>query len=238
MTNRMARVLDHSVLVPKSIPSQPRTLPSMLPTQIRHPLPLPPQAPALAASTVHRPPSPAPLPLPEVVSTQPDEFGLYRIFTRYPTHDPDELNSFDNLCDAATFNKSRIPDRDPESVFGPSSDLNESPFAPFPNALTFHLMNFAYTEESMGLAAIQRLNDQVIQQPDFDPNELRNFNAHREAARLDQYTASQSSSSSSKLPFETHAGWSSSSVKISLPCKDHKIPEGDAPKFEVKGVVH
>ncbi|KAE9391231.1 hypothetical protein BT96DRAFT_317856 [Gymnopus androsaceus JB14] len=75
------------------------------------------------------------------VSTEPNEFGLYRVFTQYPTHDPVEFTSLDDVCDAATFATSKLPSHDPGRVFGqskaPSDGVDCSPYAPFPNASTY-----------------------------------------------------------------------------------------------------
>lgn len=101
------------------------------------------------------------------------------------------------------------------------------------------MTKFAYdstSNNSFGLAGIQRMNDQVIQQPDFDPEELCGFSAQKEAQRLDHFIASQSFDL--VLPFDAHAGWKKSSVKVSLPCMGHKTSEDKAPTVEIDNVVH
>ncbi|KAJ3848278.1 hypothetical protein EV368DRAFT_68414 [Lentinula lateritia] len=154
------------------------------------------------------------------------------------------------------FNISQPPARDPESGFGPrkyASDALSSfsshrfqslskstdSYAPFPNTSTYHMMKFAYDERndnSFGLAGIQRVNEEIIQQPGFDPKDLRGFNTQREARKLDKFIASQSVNSNP--PFDTHAGWKKSSVKISLPCTGKKNSGDRAPTVEVDNIVH
>ncbi|KAJ3766797.1 hypothetical protein FB446DRAFT_708323 [Lentinula raphanica] len=100
-------------------------------------------------------------------------------------------------------------------------------------------MKFAYSESndnSFGLAGIQRVNDEIIQQPGFNPEELRTFNAHTEAKKLDKYIASQTLQSD--LPFDNHAGWKRSSVRIPLPCAGHKNTEDQAPTVVVHDIIH
>lgn len=223
------------------VPSQPKTCPPMPPTRIAPSPPPPnpvPQSPARSGT-------PAP---PDVdqgesttVSTEPNEFGLYRVFTQYPTHDPVEFTSLDDVCDAATFATSKLPSHDPGRVFGqskaPSDGVDCSPYAPFPNASTYYMMQFAYSENTSGLPGIQRLNDEVIQQPDFDPKDLRGFNATREAKRLDDYNPVPQQPASS-TPFDVHDGWTNSSVKLKLPCSGVSVKEKKAVELEVSGVVH
>ncbi|KAF9075194.1 hypothetical protein BDP27DRAFT_1212847 [Rhodocollybia butyracea] len=180
------------------------------------------------------------------VTTEPDEFGLFRIFTQYPTHQPDEFISLDDYCDANTFYTAPAPVRNPKSVFGlqtssdphpfdtESSSSSFNPFAPFPNASTYYMMKFAYNgNDSDGLAYIQRLNDEVIQQPDFDPKDLHGFSARKEAKRLDAPNLDAEG-----LPFNTHAGWKKSSIKLSLPCTGSKTREEKAPTVDIDGVIH
>ncbi|KAJ3925142.1 MAG: hypothetical protein NXY57DRAFT_949196 [Lentinula lateritia] len=167
---------------------------------------------------------------------------MFRVYTQYPTFQPDEFISLDEYCDAPTFNKPSSSTRDPDSVFGSkesSQDAPESPYAPFANPSIYHMMKYAYGENAEGLAAAQKINDDVIQQPCFDPRDLIGFNAQKEAKKLDAYQShSISTPSQSKFPFENHSGWTRSSVNISLPCAGARNPEDKAPKFKVDGVIH
>ncbi|KAJ3804311.1 hypothetical protein F5876DRAFT_83388 [Lentinula aff. lateritia] len=238
------------------VPSQPSTLPSGLPSKTRNGLT--PSLPiSIPATPTHRSPSVEDIhACSSTVSTEPDQFGLFRKYIQYPTYKPDEFSSLDDLCDASMFNISQPPARDPESGFGPrkyASDALSSfsshrfqslskstdSYAPFPNTSTYHMMKFAYDERndnSFGLAGIQRVNEEIIQQPGFDPKDLRGFNTQREARKLDKFIASQSVNSNP--PFDAHAGWKKSSVKISLPCTGKKNSGDRAPTVEVDNIVH
>ncbi|KAJ4488967.1 hypothetical protein C8J55DRAFT_558004 [Lentinula edodes] len=120
-----------------------------------------------------------------------------------------------------------------------SQDAPESPYAPFANPSIYHMMKYAYGKHAEGLAAAQKINDDVIQQPCFDPRDLIGFNAQKEAKKLDAYQSQTiSTPSQSKFPFENHSGWTRSSVNISLPCAGARNPEDKAPKFKVDGVIH
>lgn len=238
---RSHRTLRVPAALKDFVPSRPRALPAMLANR----LPLAPAPETLldppTAPSSSPVPDPPPRPSLDPVQTEPDDFGLFRVYAQYPTHEPDELVSLDDVCDAATFAQSKLQDRDPSVVFGSSKspctthdpDLDAPSYAPFANASIFHMMKYACGEDTGGLSGIQRLNDEVIQHPDFNPVDLQGFNAATEAKRLDSYQQSSSS-----LPFDTHDGWTKTSVKISLPCTGVEMKEQKAPKFEVEGVVH
>ncbi|KAJ3755244.1 hypothetical protein EV360DRAFT_86085 [Lentinula raphanica] len=214
------------------IPSQ-SNISSTIPTRTRHGS-APPAPNLLSSAPASRTPSPPPEPA--MLSTDPDEFGLFREYTSFPTYEPDDFASLDEICDAATFNIPPPTARDSESGFGarkdttssgsnatfPSSSSSDStnPYAPFPNASTYHMMKFAYDESndnSFGLAGIQRVNDEIIQQPGFDPNDLPLRN---------------------DLPFDSHAGWKRSSVTIPLPCPGHRNAEDQAPTVVIDDIIH
>ena len=44
--------------------------------------------------------SPSPIPQADVIKTDRDEFGLYRIYTSYPHTNPDEMRDLESCCDA------------------------------------------------------------------------------------------------------------------------------------------
>ncbi len=44
--------------------------------------------------------SPSPPPQPNVIKTDRDEFGLYRLYTSYPHTNPDEMQDLESRCDA------------------------------------------------------------------------------------------------------------------------------------------
>ncbi|KAF9034742.1 hypothetical protein BDP27DRAFT_1374902 [Rhodocollybia butyracea] len=121
------------------VPSQPNTLPPMVPDHTRYGS-LPP-APPVVSSPVN-PPSALHL-------------QNYFLFLRWQMSQqnwmnldcfPDEFISLDDYCDANTFYTAPAPARNPKICL--------------------------QWQDSDGLAYIQRLNDEVIQQPDFDPKDL------------------------------------------------------------------
>ncbi|KAJ3816999.1 hypothetical protein F5880DRAFT_1618699 [Lentinula raphanica] len=170
------------------VPSQPN-LSSTIPAYTRHGS-IPPAPNSISSVPSSRSPSPNLPPEPTTSCTEPNTFGLFREYTEFPSYEPDNLVSLDEVCDAATFNIPPTTSRDFESGFGArkgtttpdldtgfplSSSDSTNPYAPFPNASTYHMMKFAYDESndnSFGLAGIQRVNDEIIQQPGFNPEDL------------------------------------------------------------------
>ena len=190
--------------------------------------------PSQAASTppISRPPSPMPLdippPEPIIHETIANQFGLYRRFRTWPSVDPENDITIDDLIDAPTFiNTTDHGYRKAEEAFGPMG-ASPNPFAPYLNATVYRLMSWFYQTGSKTLNDLNSLVHNVILAPDFDADHLQHFSASSEAKRLDD-----------NLMCPASDGWHESSVKIRLPktrakyaCKD------DAPEAEVSGVLH
>jgi hypothetical protein len=187
--------------------------------------------------------SPSPIPEPpqaDVIKTDRDEFGLYRVYTTYPRTNPDEMQDLESRCDAPGLaTASRSGEKRWWTGFGCSMpDLSiqkDGFFAPFLNATVFRLMNWFYSgSSSKSIAELQSLVDDVILAPDFKISDLSNFNAKRELRRLDGEMEADSSST----PFVNTNGWKQSSVYIRLPCEKVHQKEDAAPILEVPGVYH
>ncbi|GLB33254.1 hypothetical protein LshimejAT787_0101380 [Lyophyllum shimeji] len=209
-------------------------LPS-LPTSLPHmPRPIPRNPPQPRESTPEPSPEPEPAIKTSTFETEPNEFGLYRVYTTYPANDPEESLCLDDMCDDPGISVARdtLNERTGLSGFGSRvTTAGKDFFAPFLNATVYRLMNWFYSGSNMkSLAELDALVD-VIRAPDFDPEDLQGFSAARELARLDNDFVDQS--------FHPDDGWRESSVKIRLPAEKVKhASEQDAPEFEVKGVYH
>lgn len=104
-------------------------------------------------------------------------------------------------------------------------------FSPLPNASTYLLMNWLFTgSNAKTLSEADRLVSEVIMNPEFRQEELRGFNAAREAKRLDEIKDKALVQSL----FNAADGWRQTSVKIHVPFERIKYrSEKDAPVFEV-----
>ena len=212
-----------------------------------------PPKPTIPKPTVINPSrSPSPVietlgPIPtSVLKTAPDEFGVYRVYTTYPSTNPDEMRDLESCCDApglATTSESR--EKRWWTAFGCAEpDLllkkaHDKFFAPFLNATVFHLMNWFYSGSSTKwIAELQSLVDNILLAPDFKVSDLRGFNARREFRRLDGHEVDLEKDSGMSSPLTSQNGWRQSTVKIKLPAEKVCQNEDDAPILEIPGVYH
>ena len=220
------------------LPSSTTNIPHMPPKQVLLPSHSDPQSPNT------RSPSPiAEPPQPNVIKTDRDEFGLYRLYTSYPRTNPDEIRDLESRCDAPGLaTASRNGGKRWWTGFGYSMlDLpiqKDGFFVPFLNATVFRLMNWFYSGSSCkSIAELQSLVDDVILAPDFKISDLDGFNAKRELRRLDG-EAETNSNNSPSTPFANTNRWKKSSVYIRLPCEKVLQEEDTAPILEVPSVYH
>jgi hypothetical protein len=160
--------------------------------------------------------------------TVPNQFGLYRRFTEWPSIDPEDNVMLNDLADAPNFaGSTEYGHRKAEDTFGPAESTS-NPFAPYLNATVYRLMNWFYQTSVKSLADIDSLVHDVLRAPDFDAMDLEDFTASREVKRLDDDPIHPSSD-----------GWQESTVKIRLPKTYTRFKqEDDAPEAEIPGVLH
>ncbi|KAJ7587294.1 hypothetical protein C8J56DRAFT_1083768 [Mycena floridula] len=172
-------------------------------------------------------PSPRESPTNSEHETEPNTFGLYRVYADLPQADPEDQIILDDLVDAPTFSTETSPgQRGFSDVFGfnggePNSQA--SLFAPFRNMSVFRLMQWFYETTTKTLNDLNRLVQNVIRAPDFKSSDFIDFDASREAKRLDKPQGD---------------GWKESVVEIKLPQTGVEQDEDDAPVLEVPGVLH
>lgn len=191
-------------------------------------------APSRSPSPVIKTPEPTPA---SFVKTDPDDFGVYRVYTTHPSTNPDEIQDLESHCDApglATASGTR--EKRWWTGFGcaaPDLSLHEPFFAPFLNATVFRLMNWFYSGSSTkSVAQLQSLVEDVLLAPDFKVSDLSGFNARRELRRLDGEDFGTSS------PLTNQNGWRQSTVKVKLPAEKVCQKEDGAPTLEIPGVYH
>jgi hypothetical protein len=159
--------------------------------------------------------------------TVPNQFGLYRRFTEWPSADPEEDITINHLTNAPTFSGStEYGHREPEDVFRAMESSSDT-FGPYLNATVYRLMNWFYQTGVKSLANMDSLVHDVLRAPDFDVIHLEHFSALREAKRLDDpiHLASD--------------GWQESTIKICLPKTYEQFKqEDDIPVAEIPGVLH
>ncbi|THH23278.1 hypothetical protein EUX98_g7896 [Antrodiella citrinella] len=174
------------------------------------------------------------------LASERNAFGVFRSYVDIkPTMDPEEELEIKNLCDAPAFLDAIESRRRLNPLQGFGRRLKEgisamNIFAPFQNVSIFRLMywqNTGSTTKSAG--ELDRLVNEVLTAPDFDPNDLKEFRAARELSRLDDDKEEEDEF------FPAKDGWRKASIKIPLPKEGVKYSSEDkAPQFEVKGLVY
>ena len=221
------------------LPSSTTNIPHMPPKQVVQP-------PSHSEPQSPDPRSPSPIaefPQANIIKTDRDEFGLYRVYTSYPCTNPDEMQDLENRCDAPGLaTASQNAEKRWWTGFGHSmpdlSNQKDGFFAPFLNATVFRLMNWFYSgSSSKSIAELQSLVDNVILAPDFKISDLSDFNAKRELRRLDGEVETHLNNPPS-TSFANENGWKQSSVYIKLPCEKVLQKEDTASILEVPGVYH
>ncbi|KAF8907025.1 hypothetical protein CPB84DRAFT_1675260 [Gymnopilus junonius] len=199
-------------------------------------------APVLPA-TLDRP-SCSPTPTPSYESpaddtcftTEPDQFGLYRVYPRKPFHEPDDGLAIENACDEP--NRAVSGDRDSnqrQKRFGSpttSTQATLSPFAPLSNATSFRLLDWFYGgSRQKSQIELTSLVENVLRADDYSKEDAATFSFSHETALLD--------AADSTSPFANETIWKRSTIKILLPCERHKFSsEDEAPKLRIRNVRH
>lgn len=202
------------------------------------------------------PPSPTPDPpeeiaLPIEYETELNDFGVFRMYTRIPKHDPEEELTSHDICDHPNFGPSDIPHTSPAVALGrelPASDVSddsessewedldesEDDLGPFENYSSLCVMNWHYSgSEIKSAGETNRLVKDVLLDPDFKLEDLHSFDFAKEGQRIDNAV------NTSKTDFAEKDGWRTGSVQIHVPYEGKSFTsEEDAPVFEVGGIVY
>ena len=165
------------------------------------PKPNPLRVPSPTLSSTPEPPVDLEPELDTLITTEPNGFGVYRQYARAPQIDPEDDIMLDDLQNSLETPQASEP------VAGGITGF----YHPFPNATIFQLLHWFYqrsaTKSKADLTSIVR---DVIQAEDFNQDDIKDFNADREIARLDEYSKTNS-------PFLAHDGWREGTVKLQVP---------------------
>ena len=180
-------------------------------------------------------PTPTPPPHPatpinlQMIQTEEDEFGRYRVYQKRPDHEPGNLPQPEHNGFAAETHQGNAEDF-ASGLRMPIPSLSELSglVGLFLNTTIALLVQWFYSGSSTkSLADVQCLIDEVILHDDFEAKDLQGVNFAREVKKLDSFESSLEGK-----------GWGESSVRIKVPCPGYKEDEADAEEFEVPGVLH
>ena len=162
------------------------TVPTVQPQQARRVR----QAPAQFQDILPEPPRAIPVPVPQprlpaiyLMVTNPlktalNSFGLFRQYLFHPSHDPDAFTDPSDLSNVTT--------RTPPPLPSKSKEVDDDPPWPFANMSVWRLMRWVNTgSKSKSEGEVNCLVNDVLNAPDFQVEDLHNFNTHRENLRLD-----------------------------------------------------
>ncbi|OSC98561.1 hypothetical protein PYCCODRAFT_1454293 [Trametes coccinea BRFM310] len=196
-----------------------------------------PRAPSPPPPPANYPPSPTVEDAPDedenaqadspVVSAR-NRFGVYREYTTMPQHDPEEGLSINAFTDIKTPGQVQS---DPARSFGTLRAISAGVsdfFTPFLNASVFRLMRWYYSGSAVkSVGELDRLVNDVICAPDFDPQHFTGFRAQKELGRMDTEA------------FPAEDGWRTGTVHIPLPkAKVKHGSEAAAPTFPVDNIIY
>ena len=160
---------------------------------------------------------------PVLQQTEPNEFGLYRIYKQFPSRDPEDFHTLDDVLDAPNFVREPPANvREPSDALGPISE-SSSWFSPFKTPSMSRLFGWFYKGGRKTLSDLNDLVHNVLLADDFNLEDLpQNFDASREVKALDEPGLDN---------------WKKSLVRLKLPPPSSPCPEKDTPELNVP-VLH
>ena len=146
------------------------------------------------------PPVPAPC---SMFKTQPNKFGLFRVFRSegLPSHDPDEQST-----NAQSF-LSQLPFTVDFSIPPTVTSVPDNPFHPYPNESSFRLGDWYWNHGPQKSHESFKLLLDTIGDSEYNPDDVRNTN----------WKAINKELGSSSGDRQEASGWSRSPITISVP---------------------
>ena len=172
--------------------------------------------------------------------TPPNRFGVFREYTQKPVRDPEEGVRLHEFAESPAHLRppTGAAQRDGLRPLGVRlaqcawdaihsvRDVAANSFAPSLDWTTFKLMEWQCIRSATKL---QRLVDDVLTQPEFNPSDLHGFNSKREQLRLDEHT------NTGGRPHDS-GRWHELSVELHLPAKELEHEADPPPTFTVHAV--
>ena len=122
--------------------------------------------------------------------TQPDDFGVYRVYADRPSRIPFDTDTLHSVSDDPNF---AIPSRtvDPDLVFGPhipesTAVATSSTSHPLENISKFRAMEVYYKHTELSTSALDDIIA-ITQTPEFSVDHWENFRTATELRRLDKH---------------------------------------------------
>ena len=166
---------------------------------------------------------------PQRITTDQDTFGVFRKYSSVPSHNPDDLDPFEDAVPHETSPTERIG----SNLHVSSTEHESNPLADSENPTQDLLLGWWFGGFGDGLESLNRLVE-CLKSPYFDLSQLKDFNAVTAVRRFEK----RQGLSKSKPTLVPGDGWKTGSVKIRVPCAKVKQREEEAPEFIVDGVLY
>lgn len=159
--------------------------------------------------------------------TAANSFGIWRDYPRRPTADPDAFLLLKDLSNAHGHSMNLNPPPNLLNQSAPPVDSDRPFYWPFSNPTIWRVMSWLNNgKTAKSEAEVTDLIHKAVLSGDFNKDDLKGFNAHRENQRLDKTLADSAS---------LRAHFSESSVDILVPSGNTATP----PKiFTIPGLLH
>ncbi|KAF5368267.1 hypothetical protein D9615_010369 [Tricholomella constricta] len=212
------------------------------------PTPLPPQPPVGTQENItvddrdETPPPVTQLAWQAAVRTVRNIFGQYREYPTWPTHNPDDTVSLDDLSNTGTA-PATVTSQSPAYTLPSDIDTStaDQKYHPFRNASVFWLMNWMWTGSPMKsiLEMIKLVN--FLKSDDFAKEDLVDFDIRKETAAFDNATKFQPPDGSETASSFPNDGWIESDVSIQVPDGEKHttdtIPTFSIPELHYRSLV-
>ena len=163
---------------------------------------------------------------PAVTTTNPNSFGVFWEYSAVSSHNPRNPDAF---VDAQpTLPTSQSIGSGLMAI--PPSDSRDNPLTNSTNTSTDLMLSWMATSSGNTPAGVNNLVHGVIMHPDFQPSDLKDFNAVTAIRRFERERFGAG--------LAVGDGWKEGRVSIRVPCTGVAQKECDAPEFVVAGILY
>jgi hypothetical protein len=168
------------------------------------------------------------------ITTDPDPFGVFRKYSLIPSHNPDDIDPFEDIAPSSTPPRQVLLTEKIGSNLQISSPTHETnPLADSENPTEDLLLSWWSRGSHDGAESLNQLV-KCLTSRYFDQSQLKGFNL-RKAMRRFNRSHGFSKIKGTLVPGDS---WKTGSVKIRLPCVKVEQREEDAPEFTVGGLLY
>jgi hypothetical protein len=168
------------------------------------------------------------------ITTDPDPFGVFRKYSSIPSHNPDDIDPFEDIAPTSTPpRQALLTEQIGSNLHIPSPTHETNPLADSENPTEDLLLSWWFHGSHDGAQSLDQLVKCLTSQY-FNQSQLKGFNL-RKAVRRFNRSHGFLKTKGMLVPGDS---WKTGSVKIRLPCTRVEQREEDAPEFTVGGLLY